>query len=199
MENKLEGQTTRVMRTPLVMELDGAQVLPVDISVKNLNKILKRKHADDITPELLKQIPRAMTDPLMIFDTYAGKRNQVRKVIVLDLKTDNGALVIVPFELNTLNNKNNYVMNEVLSVYGKTEKNTGEASNVWLENQLKVSKLQYINKKRASEVLDNEKLLSLMPYLKNGSSSSQIIADEEDLRKLRAMNKGFYQMICLVN
>ena len=193
MENKLEGQTTRVMRTPLVMELVGAQVLPVDISVRNLNKILKSKHADDITPELLKQIPRAMTDPLMIFDTYGGKQNQARKVIVLDLKTDNGATVIVPFELNAHNVPGNYTMNAVLSVYGKTDKYTGEASNVWLENQLKESKLQYINKKRASEVLDNEKLLSLIPYLKDGSSSTQIIADEEDLRKLRAMNKGFYQ------
>ena len=48
-----------------------------------------------MTPELLKQVPRAMADPMMVLDSYAG-----RKVVVLDLKDAQGSAIIVPLELD---------------------------------------------------------------------------------------------------
>lgn len=188
---KNKNKTVRVMRTPIVMELVGARILPVDISVKNLNKILNKKHAEGIDTDIIKQIPKALTDPLMIFDTYGGTNGEKRKVVVLDLKDKNGATIVVPFELDVDNKEKSYKMNEVLSAYGKTDSKTHEASTRWIEEQLKNGKLLYINKKRAA-AFDNEKLLSLMPYQNNGSSTN-IIADEETLRKKRAEVGSFYQ------
>ena len=58
----------RVMTTPLVLELTGAEVLPVEIAKTDLEKILNGKHAGDMTPEIMKQLPRALTNPIMIFN-----------------------------------------------------------------------------------------------------------------------------------
>lgn len=62
MAGKISTDTIQVMRTPLVMRLVGAEVLPVEISVSDLKKVLVDKHTD-ITPDIMKQIPRALTDP----------------------------------------------------------------------------------------------------------------------------------------
>ena len=50
----------------------------------------------------MKQIPCALTDPMMIFSTYSGKNGEVRKVIVLELKDKNGATIVVPMELERM-------------------------------------------------------------------------------------------------
>ena len=50
----------------------------------------------------MKQIPRALTDPMMIFSTYSGKNGEVRKVIVLEFKDKNGATIVVPMELERM-------------------------------------------------------------------------------------------------
>ena len=101
MAGKISTDTIQVMRTPLVMRLVGAEVLPVEISVSDLKKVLVDKHTD-ITPDIMKQIPRALTDPMMIFPTYSGKNGEVRKVIVLELKDKNGATIVVPMELERM-------------------------------------------------------------------------------------------------
>ena len=56
-----------VMTTPLVLELTGAEGLPVEIAKTDLEKILNGKHAGDKTPEIMKQLPRVLTNPIMIF------------------------------------------------------------------------------------------------------------------------------------
>lgn len=189
----IKDDTIRVMRTPVVMELVGAKILPVDISVATMEKVLKKKHGDDIDADILKQLPEKLTDPLMIFDTYSGENGEVRKVAVVDLKTKNGATIVVPFELEADNKSKSYVMNEILSAYGKTDRKTGAPSYKWIEKQLKDGRLQYVNRKRAVDYLNNEKLYSLMPYLNSNGSSTNIIADEETLRKKRAEAGSFYQ------
>ena len=189
----IKDDTIRVMRTPVVMELVGAKILPVDISVATMEKVLRKKHGDDIDADILKQLPEKLTDPLMIFDTYSGENGEVRKVAVVDLKTKNGATIVVPFELEADNKSKSYVMNEMLSAYGKTDRKTGAPSYKWIEKQLKDGRLQYVNRKRAVDYLNNEKLYSLMPYLNSNGSSTNIIADEETLRKKRAEAGSFYQ------
>lgn len=64
---KEKSPMVRVMTTPLVLELTGAEVLPVEIAKTDLEKILNGKHAGDMTPEIMKQLPRALTNPIMIF------------------------------------------------------------------------------------------------------------------------------------
>lgn len=217
MSGQLVDKTIRVMQTPLALEVAGAKILPVDISVENLDKVLNGKHKGDMSADIVKQIPRALTDPLMIFDTYDGKNGAKRKIVALDLKSKNGATIVVPFELEVDNKSNKYVMNEIISAYGKTDSKTGEPRYEWFAKQIENGKLRYINKEKTAKLIENEKPEWLMPFSTDSGfiktakwlpspssdSASRItdldsllnnsIPDENALRKRREEMQGYYQ------
>lgn len=89
----------RVMTTPLVFKLVGAELLPVEIETKDLHKILYGKHAGDMDLSILKQLPRALADSVMIFSSYTGRDGEIRKVVVMSMKDNNGATIVTPLEL----------------------------------------------------------------------------------------------------
>ena len=191
MAGKIFTDTIQVMRTPLVMRLVGAKVLPVEISASDLKKVLVDKHTD-ITPDIMKQIPRALTDPMMIFSTYSGKNGEVRKVIVLELKDKNGATIVVPMELER--KKGNYEVNQITSAYGKTDKKTRRTSFVWFQKQLQEGKLEYANRKKAIDWISSEQPQWLIPKEKvDNLLSAPNVANEEDLVKLKSENPTYYQ------
>lgn len=191
MAGKISTDTIQVMRTPLVMRLVGAEVLPVEISVSDLKKVLVDKHAD-ITPDIMKQIPRALTDPMMIFSTYSGKNGEARKVIVLELKDKNGATIVVPMELERMSD--GYKVNRMTSTYGKTDRKTGEPSNEWFKKQLEAGNLEYVNRKKATDWISTEQPDWLIPKEKvDNLLSAPNVANEEDLVKLKSENPTYYQ------
>jgi hypothetical protein len=191
MAGKISTDTIQVMRTPLVMRLVGAEVLPVEISVSDLKKVLVDKHTD-ITSDIMKQIPRALTDPMMIFSTYSGKNGEVRKVIVLELKDKNGATIVIPMELER--KKGNYEVNQITSAYGKTDKKTRRTSFVWFQKQLQEGKLEYANRKKATDWISSEQPHWLIPEEKVDNLLSALnVANEEDLVKLKSENPTYYQ------
>lgn len=191
MAGKISTDTIQVMRTPLVMRLVGAEVLPVEISVSDLKKVLVDKHTD-ITPDIMKQIPRALTDPMMIFSTYSGKNGEVRKVIVLELKDKNGATIVVPMELERMSD--GYKVNRMTSTYGKTDRKTGEPSNEWFKKQLEAGNLEYVNRKKATDWISTEQPDWLIPKEKvDNLLSAPNVANEEDLVKLKSENPTYYQ------
>jgi hypothetical protein len=191
MAGKISTDTIQVMRTPLLMRLVGAEVLPVEISVSDLKKVLVDKHTD-ITPDIMKQIPRALTDPMMIFSTYSGKNGEVRKVIVLELKDKNGATIVIPMELER--KKGNYEVNQITSAYGKTDKKTRRTSFVWFQKQLQEGKLEYANRKKVTDWISSEQPHLLIPKEKvDNLLSAPNVANEEDLVKLKSENPTYYQ------
>lgn len=190
---KLADKTIRVMQTPLALEVAGAKILPVDMSVENLDKVLNGKHKSDMSADIVKQIPRALTDPLMIFDTYDGKNGAKRKIVALDLKSKNGATIVVPFELEVDNKSNKYVMNEIISTYGKTDNKTGEPRYEWFAKQIENGKLRYINKEKTAKLIENEKPEWLMPFSTDSGFLSANIPNETDLVKRREEMQGYYQ------
>ena len=191
MAGKISTDTIQVMRTPLVMRLVGAEVLPVEISVSDLKKVLVDKHTD-ITPDIMKQIPRALTDPMMIFSKYSGKNGEVRKVIVLELKDKNGATIVVPMELERMSD--GYKVNRMTSTYGKTDRKTGEPSNEWFKKQLEAGNLEYVNRKKATDWISTEQPDWLIPKEKvDNLLSAPNVANEEDLVKLKSENPTYYQ------
>lgn len=191
MAGKIFTDTIQVMRTPIVMRLVGAKVLPVEISASDLKKVLVDKHTD-ITPDIMKQIPRALTDPMMIFSTYSGKNGEVRKVIVLELKDKNGATIVIPMELER--KKGNYEVNQITSAYGKTDKKTRRTSFVWFQKQLQEGKLEYANRKKAIDWISSEQPQWLIPKEKvDNLLSAPNVANEEDLVKLKSENPTYYQ------
>ena len=191
MAGKISTDTIQVMRTPLVMRLVGAEVLPVEISVSDLRKVLVDKHTD-ITPDIMKQIPRALTDPMMIFSTYSGKNGEARKVIVLELKDENGATIVVPMELEHMSD--GYKVNRMTSTYGKTDRKTGEPSYEWFKKQLEAGNLEYVNRKKATDWISTEQPDWLIPKEKvDNLLSAPNVANEEDLVKLKSENPTYYQ------
>lgn len=191
MAGKISTDTIQVMRTPLVMRLVGAEVVPVEISASDLKKVLVDKHAD-ITPDIMKQIPRALTDPMMIFSTYSGKNGEARKVIVLELKDENGATIVVPMELEHMSD--GYKVNRMTNTYGKTDRKTGEPSYEWFKKQLEAGNLEYVNRKKATDWISTEQPDWLIPKEKvDNLLSAPNVANEEDLVKLKSENPTYYQ------
>jgi hypothetical protein len=193
MAGKEEAPMVRVMTTPLVLKLTGAEVLPAEIAKTDLEKILNGKHAGDITPEIMKQLPRALTNPIMIFKSYTGPNGEERRVVVVDLKDTNGATIVVPFELK-VTTRRNYEINRIASAYGKTKKKSKIPSYEWFIGQLNEGNLLYVNRKKAiNEILQRSPNWPMPEEKVNNLLSAPNVANEEDLVKLKSENPAYYQ------
>lgn len=189
MENKLKGGNVKVMTTPLVMKLAGAEILPIYVHQNVLSKILKHTedktgkhgHADEMTPELMKQLPSAIADPMAIVE------NEGKPVVVTTLVDRNGDTIIIPFTLNKkVGARIYYDANIIESVYGKRD-------SVWIKSILLTS-AKYINKKRTNDWLQSAGLQSPIEATIS-FSSNQNIPNESDLVKLKEQNQEYYQTI----
>ena len=192
--DKEKSPMVRVMTTPLVLKLTGAEVLPVEIAKTDLEKILNGKHAGDMTPEIMKQLPRALTNPIMIFKSYTGPNGEKRRVVVVDLKDNNGATIVVPFELKATNTERRYIVNRIASVYGKTGKRTRTPSYEWFGRQLENGNLLYANRKKAiNEILQRSPNWPIPEEKVDNLLSAPNVSNEEDLVKLKSENPTYYQ------
>lgn len=190
---KEKSPMVRVMTTPLVLKLTGAEVLPVEIAKTDLEKILNGKHTGDMTPEIMKQLPRALTNPIMIFKSYTGPNGEERRVVVVDLKDRNGATIVVPFELKVTTRKN-YEINRIASAYGKTKKKSKIPSYEWFIGQLDEGNLLYVNRKKAiNEILQRSPNWPMPEEKVDNLLSAPNVANEEDLVKLKSENPTYYQ------
>lgn len=189
MENKLKGGNVKVMTTPLVMKLAGAEILPIYVHQNVISKILKHTedktgkhgHADEMTPELMKQLPSAIADPMAIVE------NEGKPVVVTTLVDRNGDTIIIPFTLNKkVGARIYYDANIIESVYGKRD-------SVWIKSRLLTS-AKYINKKRTNDWLQSAGLQSPIEATIS-FSSNQNIPNESDLVKLKEQNQEYYQTI----
>ena len=190
MNNELKRtDTVKVMDTPAVMTLVDAELLPVEISVDNLNKVLTGKHKNEMSPKTVKQLPRALTDPVMILDTYDGPNGEKRRIAVLELTDNNGNTVVAPFELKK--KLTHYEINELKSVYGKNEKNSTAFNKKFFEEKIKNGEVLYVNNKKADAWAQSYGLRREPKRQdpKSGSFSNKIIPNETDLAKrLKELN-----------
>ena len=173
-----------VMATPLALGLAGGKILPVTIDGNKIQHIFDG-HSDGMTPELLKQIPRAMANPMMVLDSYGG-----RKVVVLDLKDKQGSTIIVPLELNV--ERNRYQVNAINNAYGKGSEN-GTDYNWFIEHNLKKGRVSYINKEKTAKWLQSSSSDSASKGNDLDSLLNNSIPDENALRKRREEMQGYYQ------
>lgn len=188
MENKLKGGNVKVMTTPLVMKLAGAEILPIYVHQNVLAKILKHSehvdgthgHADGMTADIMKQLPKALTDPMAIVE---GNGNPI---VITTLTDKNGNIVIVPFALNKRTGPNpRYEANIIESAYGKE-------NSKWIKSKLLTS-AKYINKKRTNDwLLYSVGRQSTMDATISFSSKNNI-PNESDLVKLKKENPEYYQ------
>lgn len=198
MNGKKMPRNIKVMTTPLVMNLIGEKLLPIYISPSVMEKILKTKHSKEISPEILKKLPKALTDPLMILRDIDNKdiEDKNKKLVVVDMKDNNGATIMVPFIMDVKANRYE-LANVIESVYGRTKDRISYVPNdKWYIKRLKRGDAVYANKKRIDHWL---KTLSLAGA-QNGSlvvdsfNLSTIIPDETDLGKLKRENPTRYSI-----
>lgn len=179
-----ETKPYKVMTTPLAINLAGGKILPVTIDGGRINHIFE-KHFDGMTPDLLKQLPRAFADPIMVLDSYSG-----RKVVVLDLKDTQGSTIIVPLDLDV--SRDRYKVNAINSAYGKGGAN-GTNYNWFIEHNIKKGRVAYVNKEKTAKWLQSDSSDSAIKGTDLDGFLNNSIPDENALRKRREEMQGYYQ------
>lgn len=179
-----ETKPYKVMTTPLAINLAGGKILPVTIDGGRINHIFE-KHFDGMTPDLLKQLPRAFADPIMVLDSYSG-----RKVVVLDLKDAQGSTIIVPLDLDV--SRDRYKVNAINSAYGKGGAN-GTNYNWFIEHNIKKGRVVYVNKEKTAKWLQSDSSDSAIKGTDLDGFLNNSIPDENALRKRREEMQGYCQ------
>jgi hypothetical protein len=186
-EGTLPARQSVVMlnQTPLALQMLGAKNLPVRTTYGALKKVLVDKHK--LPQETLKQVPAAMADPVMVFKSATQGGDMV---MMLELKNQHGATVIVPIALEQ-STPEGYTVNLATSVYGRQYGGTTEPNNQWFLDQILDGNLLYQNKKK-SRTWAAMVGLSLPPTHRSSSVKNNIYTDA-DLVKLRKTNPTMYQ------
>ena len=142
--------TYTVMDTPLSLQLVGAPNVPSKMDGGKIGHILAY---DGINADLLRVLPRAIADPVMVLVSYAE-----RKVVVVDLKDTNGVMMIVPIDL--YQTRDRIEVNILNNAYGKNprikrdngswQQVGGKGFSWFVEQNIKKNRVLYMNTKKAS-------------------------------------------------
>lgn len=189
-----------IMTTPLVMSYCGANIVPIRMKTGKLKRILfsAEKGHKDITPEILKQLPEAMADPVAI---TPSNTNPGSFVIITELKSDTGMNVTVPIELVGTHN-GNYEANIALSVYTRTNRETGQVHPEWYQGVFEGwansypknnDVMYYANEKKITSWYADTRLKLPSTAYHTSDFFNASIPNENDLHKMKSENPGFYQ------
>lgn len=185
-------------QTPLVFQLLGTDTVTGRAAAEG--GIYAAPHVFDgthpnMTPEMWKQIPRAMTDPIAVFDSDSPTgRAKGDLVFMLEVQDANGATVVVPVALN-VKGKSKAHINIVKSAYAK-EKN-GKPSSAWFVKQAQKN-ARYINGQkwafRASAPGSNSPLVAPQRQIhRRTNAHGNTIYTEADLVNVKKQFPGNYQ------
>lgn len=156
-DDVLNGRTDQpitVTSTPNILLKLGAKQLPITISPSVIRKVLIDKH--DLTPGLLKDLPRELHNPLMVFDSVKVPNSFV---VMTELKSPKGNIVVA-IHLNRA--EQNHVVNMIASVYGKER---DRSFIEWAEKGL----LRYYDKNKSQTWLRSRGLQLPKEVAKSGS------------------------------
>lgn len=189
------GKLYDLMKIPLVLQLLHVPYDDIKVYGSFFQHSLRASHPG-MTTNLLRQLPASIADPVMVLrgnkpDSY---------VFVLELKTDKGASVVAPVEINKLDERRGIVINVLNSAFAK-EKANGEPSYGWLKNAIESKNILYLNKRKSiatagaywnQSPADAQLSNALSKFIISNSSDG--VKTEEDLEKLKKANPGLYQM-----
>ena len=186
------GVNSKIMGTPLVFQLiqDDLGIpikagIPLKIHYGILHKILRdtKKHALDITPDMMKELPTKLADPIMILKNRHGETKEVipgEVVCVVDMKDAKGNTVIVPIAFAYKNGAY-----QVKTVFGRQ-------STDWFTTRILMGDVLYANKEKTSAWIKPAGHQSPMG-LSLGDSFYSSIKTETDLVKEKMKNPALYQ------
>lgn len=194
---KLPSDPVKMLgQTPLVMQLLGRDTVTGKAAAQG--GIYAAPHVFDgthpnMTPEMWKQIPAAMADPIAVFDSDSpAGRAKGDLVFMLELTDANGATV-VPVALDVAKGRKQAHVNIVKSAYNK--ESGGVPSNHWFMRQFKKN-ARYVNGQKMEPWLRAAGAASPLGSLKDvaaTNTSDNRIYTDADLVNLREAQPALYQ------
>lgn len=125
-----------VCRTPDALRKLGAPDLPMTMTSANLAKILSDKQDHQLPPSLVKQLPKALAEPIMIFESAMSADSFV---ILTELKHE-GRSVMAAVHLDT--ERQRVRVNDIASAYKR-------GNEAWYIRQIEDGRLLYQDKKKS--------------------------------------------------
>ncbi|MBQ7220821.1 MAG: hypothetical protein IJS28_07570 [Synergistaceae bacterium] len=199
LSRRADGNLLHVMDTPDVFTLVGMERLPIEIHIGNIDKILRKKH--HLSPETLKQIPKALADPVMIFKSQHDiSKDRDSRVILTELREKDARgierSVMAAITLGKANLSRGYAINELTTVYRKDTSSKQQLTPEediynWITRTFKdgtpMNLLLYINKEKARQGAMSPGISPLVFDILNGLPNS--IPDEHDLARLKSQSR----------
>ena len=190
---KLPSSPVKLLgQTPLVMRLLGRDTVTGKAAAQG--GVYAAPHVFDgthpnMTPELWKQIPGALADPVAVFDSDSPKgRANGDLVFMLELTDADGATVVVPVALQA-RGKLGARINIVKSAYAK--ESGGVPANTWFLRQLKKN-ARYVNGQKWKHWRDIGSGAD-SPLVVPSNASGNTVYTDADLVNLRQGNPTLYQ------
>ena len=195
--NGLPSSPVRMLsQTPLVLRLIGEDAVSKKIAAGG--GVYAAPHVFDgthpnMTPDMWKQLPEAMADPIAIFDTANPKhRGNGDIVFMVEIQDANGATVVVPVALDVRGDNPFVRINILKSAYAKDDQRTGTPDNNWFKRQIVEKKnARYVNgqKLRHWQVSAGVQF----PFTPLHNAAGNKVVTEADLVQLREANPTLYQ------
>lgn len=211
---KVPGSGIRLLsRTPAILKLianDGTSPRRVGdngifVSPHVFDNLFKEGRHLGITESVLRELPRALANPIAVFDpserSSGAKKNRANGdlVFVVGIRDKNGATVVVPLMVSA-KQKNRTEVSVVKSIYGKdqgNEKASPEEMDAmladWVKKQIGVEKTaRYVNGQFLASWLGMYPgPIPVMPYATNALGHT--VHSVTELGKYKREHAGFYQ------
>ncbi|MFI3271245.1 MAG: hypothetical protein R3Y11_03940 [Pseudomonadota bacterium] len=190
---KKPSQAVKMLgQTPLVLDLLGTDTVTGRAAAQGgihvASHVFDGSHMN-MTPDMWKQMPAAMADPIAIFDTDSpNMRKQGNVVFMLEIKDAQGATMVVPVALQAKGKLHGVEMNIVKSAY--TKENEGVPSNTWFKKQAQKN-ARYINEQKIKRW--QERAGVYFPFTSLLNASGNKIYTDADLVNLKSLNPTYYQ------
>lgn len=197
-EDQLSGKqitrTVQIMDSPLVLQMlgfDGAVMIDPSI----IHKVITGKHANQISIDDIKLLPKKIANPVAVFKNYNGRSQKAvpdEAILVLDMYAKNGnpninasgenIQVVVTFT-KTANGTN---INKIKTITPRRNIN-------WYNQQIANGNLLYANTKKINRLVTGSRQQMAQPVTKQFIVNNSI-PNEDDLDKLRKQhNYQYYQ------
>ncbi|MEG1508259.1 MAG: hypothetical protein RR373_06460, partial [Akkermansia sp.] len=112
-KNPNKRRDMRVCTTPAVLRMLGAKPHDLVMTPVVVDKVMEGKHA--VSMEAMKQLPKAISEPLAIFDSTTSSNSLV---ILTELK-EGESNIVVAVHLNSETSGGSVAVNRIKSLYGK--------------------------------------------------------------------------------
>lgn len=194
LSGKQINRTVQIMDSPLVLQMLGFDGdVMIDPSI--IHKVITGKHANQISIDDIKLLPKKIANPVAVFKNYNGRSQQAvpdEAILVLDMYAKNGnpninasgenIQVVVTFT-KTANGTN---INKIKTITPRRNIN-------WYNQQIANGNLLYANTKKINRLVTGSRQQMAQPVTKQFIVNNSI-PNENDLDKLRKQhNYQYYQ------